>query len=115
MQAASASWVPLVADGAVRHRPLYAAALVLGAAQLRGEDLAAQRPLDKVHGACGLDQPATLGAVGRQHRLHAAGRQLAAELGAGGPVTLACALHARGQVMPGQGGERHRVPAQHAV
>jgi hypothetical protein len=83
-------------------------------AQLRREDLAAQRPADQVHGARGLDQPAALGAVDLQHGVNAAGRQVA-QLSASGPVPLARAPDARGQVVPGQHGERHRVPAQHPV
>src|SRR5260221_13530937 len=71
------------------------ASLVLRPGQLRGEYLTPQRPLDQIHGACGLDQPAALGAVGRQHRLHAAGRQLVAELGPGGPGSPARALPPR--------------------
>ena len=92
-----------------------AAPLILRTAELRREDLPAQRPADQIHGAGGLDQPAALGAVDLEHGLHPAGRQLPAELGAGGPVPFARAADTGGYVMPGEHRERVRVPAQHAV
>src|SRR5260370_14863673 len=82
--------------------PLGAAPFVLCPAQLRREYLAAQCPLDKVRGTRGFDQPAALGSVGSQHRLHAAKLQLVAELRARTPVPLSLAPPARCEVMAGQ-------------
>jgi hypothetical protein len=81
----------------------------------RREDLAAQRLPDKVHSLRRPDQPAALGAVGRENGLHTVRRHLGAQLGARSPVPLARALEARGQVMPGERGKGRRVAQQHAV
>jgi hypothetical protein len=81
----------------------------------RRERLAAQRPAHQVHGTCRAHQPAALSAISRQHGLEPVARELGAQFRPDQPVALARPLNARGQVMPGQLRERHRVPPQHAV
>lgn len=81
----------------------------------RSECLAAQRPAYQIHGTCRAHQSAALGAIDRQHGLQPVPRKLCAQLCPDHPVTIARSLDARGQVMPGQLRERHRVPPQHAV
>ena len=81
----------------------------------RRECLAAQRPAHQVHGTCRAHQPAAFSAIGRQHGLESVPRELRAQFRPDQPVALARPLDARGQMMPGQLRERHRVPPQHAV
>ena len=63
---------------ASRPSAISASLALLGAAQLRPERLAAERPLDELDGTRGGHQPAALAPVGSQHRIQAGGRQVAA-------------------------------------
>src|SRR5262249_8866165 len=72
--------------------------------QRRREFLAAQCPFDQIRGAGGGHEAVPLAAVGGEHGVHSAHREHVAELSPGRAVALARALHAGGQVAPGQRG-----------
>lgn len=100
-------------SGGARARRLPAAAG--RASQPWDEGLAAQRAGDQVNRARRGDQPLTLGLIRGQDCRKAGWRQIVAKLGPGGPIALPSAFDARGEMVPSERRQRHRMPDQYAV
>src|ERR1035438_581523 len=82
---------------------------------LRGERLTAQGAFDQADRTGGGGEPGALLAVGGEHGIDGVRWQRPGELGPGRAVSLARAVDTRCGVVPGHGGQRHRVASQDAV
>src|SRR6201999_4597045 len=90
------------------HRPRGVAGSGALVAQLRGENVAAQRLLDEEHGLRGRGEAAALGPVGGEHGVDRVRGQYLAELGPGRTVPGPGALHAGLRMVPGHRGQGRR-------